>query len=109
MGRKRGASAPLVKENKSRTNWSKSSITEYAVLQWDEYRPTNKISGKLYSMSSFAKSKGIPPQSFYDYARPDKYKRHAMGSQQECLSGTYQHNSEFFVRFPSVLIVPTKG
>ena len=54
-GRKRGASAPPVTENKSHMNWSKSSIMEDAVLQWDECRPTNRISGNPYSMNALAK------------------------------------------------------
>ena len=59
MGRKRGASASPVKEKKSCTNWSKISITEDAILQWDECRPTNIISGNLYSTNDLDKSKGI--------------------------------------------------
>ena len=46
-------------------------------------------------MNDFANSKVIPPQSFYDYKRPDKSKRHAMGSQQGKPSLISQHNYEF--------------
>ena len=81
MGMKRGASVPPVKEKKSHTNCSKSSIMEYALFKWDKCRPTNQISANLYSMNAFDKSKGIPPKSFYDYARPDKSKRNSMGAQ----------------------------
>ena len=47
-------------------------------------------------MDAFAKSKGITPQSLYNYARPDKSKIHAMGDQQGNPSLISQHNSEFF-------------
>ena len=42
-------------------------------------------------MNAFAKLKGIPPQSLYDYAHPDKSKIHAMGYQQGNPSLIYQH------------------
>ena len=47
-------------------------------------------------MNYFVKLKGIIPQSFYDYTRPDKSKRHAMGAQQGKPSLISQHNSEVF-------------
>ena len=46
-------------------------------------------------MNYFVKLKGIIPQSFYDYTRPDKSKRHAMGAQQGKPSLIPQQNSEF--------------
>ena len=49
-------------------------------------------------MDAFAKSKGITPQSLYNYARPDKSKIHAMGDQQGNPSLISQHSYEFLCR-----------
>ena len=49
-------------------------------------------------MNAFAKSKGIPPKPLYNYARPDKSKRHAMGAQQGNPSLISQHSYEFLCR-----------
>ena len=79
------------------------------VLQWDEFRPTNRISGEPYSINDFAKLKGIPPKSFYNYARPDNSKSHAMVAQQGNPSLISQHNSEFICQIAQRADSANKG